>query len=193
MLSKIAGTDIRLVVMAYIVIPPGVAIQFYLLAAAAVAFWYWPPAALWIGRMPFVHRLIFVAMLGGMIYGNFALDGRRYFPFVTWDIFGFLREEDPITCREFWAVTASGKGVRLIVEQLFPSIVQCNLPTSNDAIEMTHLVEALADRYNRLHEDDPVRQVDLVSIAVRLHPATPAGPPQCDILRHYEISSGHSL
>jgi hypothetical protein len=169
---------------------PGAAIQVFLLAATIVCFARWPPMVRWFGRMPLLHRSIFCFLLGGMICGNFALDRRAYFPFIPWDIFGFLREEDPITCREFWAATASGKGVRLLAEQLFPSLVQFDPTPQNESAAMTHLVEALADSYNAQHPDDPIRQVDLVSIAVRLHPAGAGDRPSCTILRHYEISSG---
>jgi hypothetical protein len=168
-------------------------IQGCLLIVAALAFWRWPPVKRWIGRMPAAHRAFFFVLLGGMIAGNFAPDSRTWFPFVKWDIFGYLREEDPVTCREFWAVAASGRGVRLLAEQLFPSIVQFDPPLRNDSAAMTDLVEALAREYNRLHANDPVRQVDLVEIAVRLHPAGPGERPSCEILRHYEISSVPSL
>jgi hypothetical protein len=143
----------------------------------------------WIRRMPLAHRVVFFIAVGAMLAGNFARDSRAFFPFVQWDIFAFAREEDPITCREFWAATASGGGVRLLAEQLFPSIVQFNPPAQDHSPAMTHLVEALANQYNRQHPRDPVRQVDLVSVAVKLHPGAPPAPPACRILAHYEISS----
>ena len=168
-------------------------IEACLLIVATLAFRCWPPIKQWLGRMPATHRAVLFLVLGGMVLGNFAPDSRTWFPFVKWDIFGYLREEDPITCREFWAVTSAGRGVRLLAEQLFPSIVQFDLPRRNDSAAMTDLVEALAREYNRRHANDPVRQVDLVEIAVKLHPARPGERPACEILRHYEISSVRSL
>jgi hypothetical protein len=101
-----------------------------------------------------------------------------------------------VTCRQFLATTASGKKVRLLAEQLFPSIVQIdemeNLddpryfpPDTTDRLAL-----ALAKAYNDRHADDPVRQVDLVVLAVQLHPpATESRAlPSCELLKHYEIS-----
>ncbi len=176
------------------IIPLFVAGQAYLLIIIFFGFRYWPPLGRWMGRMPVPHRVIFGVLLAGMVIGHFTLDGRKYFPYVSWAIFSSLREEDPITCREFMATTASGKTVRLLAEQLLPSIVQFNPPGDNDGRPMTHLVESLARIYNRLHPGDPVQSVDLVQLAVKLHPAASESRhlPSCELLKHYDISSAPS-
>jgi len=149
---------------------------------------YAPPMARWFMTLPIPHRAVFLLLLGGMIAGHFAFDTRTYFPFVTWEIFPQAREEDPVTCREFMATTASGKSVRLLVEQLFPSIIQFNPPADKESGVMTSLVNALAAEYSRRNPADPVRCVDLVEMAVKLHGETPS----CQLLKRYEISSGPS-
>ena len=105
-------------------IPLKLAGQAYLLIAILLAFRYWPPMIRWIKSMPVVHRVVFGMLIGAMILGHYTLNGRTYYPYVTWEIFPFVNETNPVTCREFIATTASGKKVRLLVEQLFPSIIQ---------------------------------------------------------------------
>jgi hypothetical protein len=92
------------------------------------------------------------------------------------------------------ATTAGGKSVRLLVEQLFPSIVQFNPPDDNNSIAMTRLVDALAKAYDRQHPADPVRRVDLVQLSVKLHPSADQSDhsPTCELLKSYDVSSGRS-
>jgi hypothetical protein len=158
-----------------------------------LGFRYWPPMGRWFLRMPLSHRAVFALMVAGIMAGHFTFDSRRYFPFVAWEIFPMVREDDPVTCREFMATTAGGKSVRLLVEQLFPSIIQFNPPADNDSSAMSDLVGALAKAYDRQHADDPVRRVDLVQIAVRLHPAAgESASPPCELLKSYDVSSSRS-
>src|ERR1700683_3485053 len=105
-------------------IPLKLAGQAYLLIIILLAYRYWPPMIRWAASMPMPHRIVFGLLLGGMILGHYTLNGRTYFPFVVWEIFPFVHEDDPVTCRQFIATTASGAKVRLLVEQLVPSIVQ---------------------------------------------------------------------
>ncbi|MGH9593380.1 MAG: hypothetical protein ACRD5L_09840 [Bryobacteraceae bacterium] len=149
---------------------------------------YAPPMARWFVALPIPHRAVFLLLLGGMIAGHFAFDTRTYFPFVTWEIFPQVSEKDPVTCREFMATTASGKSVRLLVEQLFPSIIQFDPPADNNSAAMTDLVNALAAEYSRQHPADPARRVDLIQMAVKLDGESPS----CQLLKRYEISSGPS-
>jgi len=173
-------------------VPLAVAGQAYLLLIVLLAFRYWPPMIRWVASMPVPHRAVFGVLIGSMILGHYTLNARAYFPFVAWEIFPFVHEDDPVTCREFIATTESGNKVRLLVEQLFPSIVQIN-PLDDYSPEATeHLARALAQAYNGHHADDPVRRVDLLVMAVKLHP--PAGEsraqPSCELLKRYDISSG---
>jgi hypothetical protein len=163
--------------------------QAYLLIAVLLAFRYWPPMVRLVTRMPVPHRVVFALLIGGMIAGHFTLDTRKYFPFVAWEIFPVAREEDPVTCREMIATTSSGKNVRLLVEQLVPSIVQFDLPA--DPLKTDHLIRAMAKIYNEQHADDPVRHVDLMRMAVKLHPSGNESRPQpsCELLKRYDISS----
>jgi hypothetical protein len=172
------------------VIPLLVAGQAYLLIIVLLAFRYWPPMIRLVKRMPIPHRMVFGLLIGGMIIGHFTLSSRKYFPFVAWEIFPVVREEDPVTCREIIATTASGKNVRLLVEQLIPSIVQFNLPA--DPVATKRLIVALAKIYNEKHADDPVRHVDLMLMAVKLHPSPNESrfQPSCELLKRYDISSG---
>jgi hypothetical protein len=173
-------------------VPLRLAGQAYLLLIILLAFRYWPPMVRWVASMPVPHRVIFGVLIGSMILGHYTLNARAYFPYVAWEIFPFAREDDPVTCREFIATTASGAKVRLLVEQLFPSIVQIN-PLEGYSPEATeHLARALSKAYNEHHTGDPVQRVDLFLMAVKLHPSVDESraQPSCELLKHYDISSG---
>jgi hypothetical protein len=185
------------VVSAHAMVPFTITGQALLLFIVLRAFWAWPPMVRWITGMPLVHRIVFLTLIGGMIVGHYTLSTRKYFPFTTWFIFPAVREEDPVNCREFIATTASGQKVRLLIEQLFPSIVQVESLESLDdphryPPDMTQRVATvLAHEYNRQNPADPVHTVDLVQMSVQLHP--PAGEsraqPSCLLLKRYDISS----
>jgi hypothetical protein len=171
--------------------PLAVTGQAFLLIVILRAFCYWPPMIRWVASMPVPHRAVFGVLIAGMVLGHYRIDSHTYFPFITWEIFPHTHEDDPVTCREFIATTESGDKVRLLVEQLFPSIVQVN-PLDGYPPEATeHLARTLAKVYNERHAGDPVRQVDLFVMAVELHP--PAGEsraqPSCELLQQYDISS----
>jgi len=173
-------------------VPLTVAGQAYLLIIILLAFRYWPPMIRWVASMPVPHRAVFGLLIGGMILGHYTLNARAYFPYVAWEIFPFVHEDNPVTCREFIATTADGGKVRLLAEQLFPSIVQINPLDSYSPEATEHLARALAKVYNEHHADDPVRQVDLFVMAIRLHPPAneSRAQPSCELLKHYDISSG---
>jgi len=173
-------------------IPFRLAGQAYLLLVILLAFRYWPPMIRWVASMAVSHRVVFGVLIGGMILGHYTLNGRTYFPFVVWEIFPFVNEQNPVTCREFIATTASGDKVRLLVEQWVPSIVQVNPLESYPPETIEHLARALAKIYNEHHAADPVRKVDLVLMAVQLHPPAneSRAQPSCELLKHYDISSG---
>lgn len=166
--------------------------QWLAVVALLLAFRYWPPMFAWVKAMPVPHRTIFGLILAAMILGHLTIRSRAWFPFVPWYIFPAVREEDPVTCREFIGTTASGQKVRLLVEQLFPSVVQFNPPDDAYAASMDHLVRAMAKAYNKQHGNDPVRQVDLVVMAVKLHPPATEWrqQPTCELLKQYDLSSG---
>ena len=172
-----------------LVVPFALAGQAYLIILVLLAFRYWPPMARLVVRMPVFHRFVFAFIIGGMIVGHFRLETRKYFPFIPWEIFSALREENPVTCRELVATTAGGKSVRLLVEQLLPSIIQFNLPDKPEETE--RLTRVLAKIYNEQHPEDPVRHVDLMVMAVQLHPSVHESRPQpsCELLQRYDISS----
>jgi hypothetical protein len=185
---------VGLLSFAWPVVPLAVTGQLALLLMLVRGFALWPPMARLVSTMPAAHRLVFGLVLGSMVLGHYTLNSRTYFPFVAWEIFSFVREEDPVTCREFIATTASGAKVRLLAEQLFPSIVQIE-PVGNLSPKKTeHLARAMAREYNLLHPADPVREVNLVNMSVPLrsnandHSATPS----CQFLKRYDISSDRS-
>jgi hypothetical protein len=174
-------------------VPLAAAGQAYLLIVILLAFRYWPPMVRWVVALPVPHRAVFGLLLAGVIVGHYSFTTRTYYPFVAWEIFSTVREDDPVTCRELVATTAGGRKVRLLVEQLFPSIVQFNLPDEAKQPGATErLGRALARAYDAQHPGDPVQRVDLLVMAVPLHP--PAGQsrsqPSCELLKHYDVSSG---
>jgi len=189
---------VAIMLMVSYAVPLKLAGQAYLLIVILLAFRYWPPMIRWVASMPVVHRVVFGVLIGCMILGHYTLNGRTYFPYVVWEIFPFAHENDPVTCREFIATTASGNKVRLLVEQLFPSIVQIDPLDALDNPKLyppdttEHLARALAKAYNEQHADDPVQRVDLMLMAVKLHPSAneSRAQPSCELLKRYDISSG---
>ena len=172
-------------------VPLRVAGQAYLLIIILLAFRYWPPMMRWVASMPVAHRVVFGVLIGAMILGHYTLNNRTYFPYVAWEIFPFVHEDDPVTCSELIATTASGEKVRLLAEQLLPSIVQINPLNCYSPDTTEHLARALAKMYNEHHADDPVQGVDLLVMAVKLHPpaSESRAQPSCELLKHYDISS----
>jgi hypothetical protein len=163
----------------------------YALTALFIAFRSAPPVARWLGGMPAIHRVVLYGLLAAVVAGQFTLDKRTWYPFVAWDIFSNVSETETVSCRELIGTTADGKTVRLLVEQLFPSIIQFDLPLPDEPEKMARLVTALARAYNARHAADPVREVDLMLMAVKLHP--PPGQsnrqPSCKFLQRYDILS----
>jgi hypothetical protein len=165
--------------------------QLCLLLIMVRAFWYWLPMSRWLAAMPLAHRIVFGGLLGAMVLGHYTLNGRTYFPFVVWEIFPQAEKSTTIMAREMIGHTASGAKVRLLVEQQFPSIVQVSRLESLDPGTTDALVPAVVKMYNAHHPADPVRQVDLMEMAVNLHP--PANEsrdePTCELLKSYDVSS----
>lgn len=172
----------------------GVVFQIYALAAIFIAFHACPPVKRWLASTPIVHLIVFYALLAAVVAGHFTLSKTRYFPFVAWDIFSSVNEQETVFCDELVGTTASGKQIRLVVEQLFPSIVQFDLPPDNEPAKMARLVTALAAEYNRHHADDPVRKVDLMLMAVKLHlpPGQLRSQPSCKLLHRFDLSPAPS-
>jgi hypothetical protein len=172
-------------------LPFAVVGQLCLLLMVIRAFAYWPPMVRLVKAMAIPHRIVFGLLIGAMILGHYTLNGRTYFPFVVWEIFPFFREVDPVTAREFVATTADGTKVRLLAEQLVPSLVQINRIDDMPDDMTEHLARALAKIYNEHHASNPVQSVDLVVMAVHLHPPADESrdQPSCEFLKHYDISS----
>lgn len=178
----------------YRVFPFFIAGQAYLVIALIFAFRYWPPITRCFRFMPVPHRLVFGVLAGSLILGHLTMRSTAYFPFISWGIFSWSREDDPVICPEFLATTKSGREVRLLVEQQFPSIVQVwpvNGHRYTPAL-VDHLAAALAKSYNSRHPDDPVRQVDLMLMSVKLtpDPGTSQLQPSCQLQKRYDFSSG---
>jgi len=176
------------------IIPFNLTGQALLLYIVVRGFCYWPPMVRWITSMPLFHRGMFALLVGGMIVGHYTLDSRNFYPYVSWFIFPTVREDDPVTCREFIATTASGQKVRLLVEQLFPSIVQIyplDDPKHYSDALIDELARTLTTAYNQHHPDNPVRNVDFVVMAVKLHPPASESrtEPSCQLLKRYDFSS----
>ncbi len=180
-------------------LPFGVTVQLALFLMMARVLWKWPPFAQWIKTMPWAHRIAFGVLVGGMVLGHYTFNGRTYFPFVVWEIFPHAEDNsDVVKAQQFLGKTASGQKVRLLAEQLFPSIIQIDRVEALDADygagTTDDLALSLAKMYNAHHPADPVREVDLVEVAVNLHP--PAGEsrtePSCELLKTYDVSSAPS-
>jgi hypothetical protein len=166
--------------------------QAALLMVIARAFIYWPTTRRWMATIPAPHRIVLAVLLLAMVVGHLTLQAARYFPFVAWEIFPLVREEDPVTCREFIATTADGQTKRLLVEQLFPSIVQFNPPADNDSPTMAKLVDVMARAYNAHHSAAPVQRIDLIRVSIPLHPAAGQPFPTCELIKSFPISSARS-
>jgi hypothetical protein len=170
--------------------------QVYALAAIVIAFSGWTPLRRLVVGMPVPHRAVFFVLVAAMILGHFTfLAGpRRFFPFIPWEIFPFAVHVDPVEAHAFVGTTAQGRQVRLIPEQLFPSITQFDLPNAGQAALNEPLARALAAAYNQRHAADPVQQVDLFLLSQPLHaPADqPRAAPSCELLEHYDVSSARS-
>jgi hypothetical protein len=177
-------------------VPLGVTGQLALLFVMLRALISWPPLRAWLEAMPLPHRLVIGLLVGGMILGHYTFNGRTYFPFVTWEIFPRPEAGDTVRCRQFYGTTSAGARVRLLVEQQFPSIVQVDRVDDIDhAPAVTEaLARALARVYNANHPGDPVRTVELVEMAVALHPPPDQArnEPSCELLKSYDISSAPS-
>src|ERR1700677_37207 len=161
--------------------PFRVTAQALLLIMLVRAFCYWTPMVRWFAAMPMVHRIVFMALIWAMAAGHYTFNKATFYPYIAWEIFPYVNEKQP-EVPEFIGTTQSGHKVRLLVEQLFPSIVQFYPPT--DPAQLEHLVAAMAKVYNEHHADDVVEHVDLMLITVDLHP--PAGQsraePSCEFL-----------
>jgi hypothetical protein len=169
-----------------------IVLQAVALVVIFAAFCSCPPVKNWLTRMSAFHRTAFFVLLAAVVVGHFSLTTRKYYPFVAWGIFSAVSEKSPVLCRELIGTTAQGKSVRLLVEQLFPSIIQFDLPPVDEPQKTDDLARALAEAYNERHAADPVRQVDLMLMAVELHPSSreSRGQPSCELLQRYDISSG---
>jgi len=195
----VCATMILLGSLAWHFIPLRITGQAFLLVMILHAFCRWPPMMRLAAAMPMPHRIVFCLLFGAMIAGHYSLDGRSYFPFVKWQIFPEVDSENPVTCNEFIATTTAGHKVRLLVEQLFPSIVQITPTSAFDDVNWyprdtnEHLARALAKAYNARHPDDPVFRVDLMRLAVQLHPpaSESRAHPSCELLKRFDISSDH--
>jgi hypothetical protein len=179
-------------------VPLRVTGQAFLLVMILHAFCYWPPMVRLVAGMPVLHRIVFGVLLGAMILGHYSLNGRSYFPFVTWEIFPVVDSDNPVTCNEFIATTNDGSKVRLLVEQLFPSIVQIAPASAFDDTRYyppettAHLAQAMAKIYNQHHPGNPVFRVDLMRLSVDLHPpaSESRAHPSCELLKTFDVSSG---
>lgn len=153
-----------------------------------------PPISRWLAATPVAHRSILYLLLALVVAGHFTLQQKKYYPFVVWDIFSAVNEQQTVFCRELIGKTASDKQVRLLVEQLYPSIIQFDLPSDKEPEKMALLVAAMAKTYNAQHPSDPLREVDLMLMAVKVHhPLEETRPqPSCELLQRFDLSSAPS-
>lgn len=153
-----------------------------------------PPIRRWLAGTPVAHRAVLYLLLAAVVAGHFTLQQRRYFPFVVWDIFSSVSDQETVFCRELIGKTASDKQVRLLVEQLYPSIIQFDLPSDKEPAKMDRLVAAMAKTYNAQHPSDPLREIDLMLMAVKVHhpPEETRSQPSCELLQRFDLSPAPS-
>ncbi len=168
-------------------------LQVYAVAALLLALRASPPVARYLATAPVGYRAVLYALILGVVAGHFSLQKRSYYPFVVWDIFCAVSEQETVFCRELIGTTASEKKVRLLVEQIYPSIIQFDLPPRDQPEQLDLLVAAMAKTYNAHHPADPLREVDLMLMAVKLHPPTgESRQPSCEFLQRFDLSPGPS-
>ncbi len=168
-------------------------LQVYAVVVLLLALRAAPPIARYLAGTSGAYRAVSYVLILGVVAGHFTLQKRTFYPFVVWDIFCAVSEQETVFCRELIGTTASQKKVRLLVEQLYPSIIQFDLPPHDEPQRLDLLVAAMAKTYNSLHPADPLREVDLMLMAVKLHP--PAGEsrqPSCEFLQRFDLSPGPS-
>jgi hypothetical protein len=172
----------------------GLVFQVCALMALLAAFRACPPIARWLAGTPIAHRAVCYVLLAAVAAGHFSLSTRRWYPFVAWDIFSSVSEQETVFCRELIGTTESQKQVRLLVEQLYPSIIQFDLPLSDQPANLDLLVAAMAKTYDAGHPADPLRHIDLMLMAVKLHPplTQTRSQPSCELLQRFDLSSGPS-
>lgn len=169
--------------------------QWFVVIGVVLAFRYWPPMFTWVRGMPGVHRTVFSVLLAAMILGHLTLRHAEWYPFEDWKIFPMAEHagDRTVHAREFIATTQSGREIRLITEQLFPSIIQIRRLDDFPPELASRLAQSLAREYNRRHPADPVREVKLVAVSIPLHPDAGAPfPPPWQLLQSYDVSSAPS-
>ena len=170
-------------------LPFAITSQLCMLLIIVRAFGYWLPMSRWLAAMPVPHRIVFGVLLGGMMLGHYTFNGRSFFPCVVWEIFPRAETHDTVTAREFIGKTAGGEKVRLLAEQQFPSIVQVDRIEDMPPQTTDDLAQTLAKMYNAHHPAAPVREVDLMEVAVNLHPSANEAhsEPSCELLKSYDV------
>jgi len=165
-------------------------LQIFAIAAVLVALHTAPPISRWLERTPVPHRAALYLLLALVVAGHFTLQQKKYFPFVVWDIFSSVSDQETVFCRELIGKTASEKQVRLLVEQLYPSIIQFERLEDIGPEKMNRLVAALVKTYNAQHPTDQLREVDLMLMAVKVHlpPGETRSQPSCELLQRFDLS-----
>ena len=168
--------------------------QIFAVAAVLVALNTAPPIARWLAATPVAHRVVLYLLPAAVVAGHFTLQQTRFYPFVVWDIFASVSGQETVFCRELIGTTASDKQVRLLVEQMYPSIVQFNLPSEEEPAKMDLLVATMVKTYNAQHPSDPLREVDLMLMAVKVHlpPGETRSQPSCELLHRFDLSPARS-
>ncbi len=162
----------------------------------ALAIGFLPPVFRLIKQMSPAHLVVMILCVGSFLVGHLWISSRATFPIMSWYIFTGPNDFDEVRCREMFGVFKDGKEKRLLVEQIFPSIVQFNLPI--DSVDgkrspsMPRIIFAIGAEYNRLHPDNPVIRVDLRELVVPVRPSSPEQKPSWTSLESYTISSDPS-
>ena len=168
--------------------------QIFAVAAVLVALHRTPSISRWLAATPLPHRIVLYSLLAAVVAGHFTLQQKRYFPFIVWDIFSSVSDQETVFCRELIGTTSSDKQVRLLVEQLYPSIIQFDLPSDKEPAKLNLLVAAMVKTYNAQHPSDPLREVDLMLMAVKVHlpPGETRSQPSCELLQRFDLSPAPS-
>jgi hypothetical protein len=152
------------------------------------------PVQAFIVDLPNPHRIVFAAIFGGMLAGQFWAE-YRLFPFAPWNMYG---RPDPRPDPEsaphlhLMGTRENGETISIRMIDLYPSLgeLRANTLLERMAAVRPHPVvdgtlEAVGVRYNRGVPDKPIHTLQIIRRTSRL--SDPHAAPTEEILSHTEV------
>jgi hypothetical protein len=137
------------------------------LGAFTLLFW---PDSLW-DRMPKAHRIVLGSMVVLLLWGQMnQKHSRRNFPFIAWNMYCAPAPsiEEGAEYTDVIGITKDGQQVDVQVVDLYPAIrngfrarLGMTLRDNPPPETMERLLNALRDKYNALHPEQPIVEVQL--------------------------------